>query len=250
MSEHDRAMRIAHLPLLNGGYAWQGDMRWCAQRHPFTLSTRLGRNSMVFANRQDAGRQLAKTVAELELHDPIIAALPRGGVPVGRPIAELLQAPLTILMVRKLGVPGHEEFAFGALGEDGTIVIDQETVRRIGLTAETIEMVRAHEHHELRRRAAAYGIVAPVDLTDRTVVIVDDGMATGSTMQAAVSVAHHRGAARIIVAVPVAAREAIASLAGRAEVVALDVPPNFGAVGAFYEEFTQVSDDEVIATLA
>lgn len=205
---------------------------------------------MLFANRDDAGQQLAQRLGEQALENPIIAALPRGGVPVARPCADALKAPLTVLMVRKLGVPGHAEFAFGAIGEDGTVVTDQETVRRLGLTPDAIDTVRAREQRELARRAAAYGVIQPLDLKGRTVVIIDDGMATGSTMHAAVSVAQHRGAARIIVAVPVAAREAVESFAGKAEVVTIEIPPYFGAVGSFYETFTQVSDDEVIAALA
>jgi putative phosphoribosyl transferase len=204
---------------------------------------------MLFADRHAAGEELAKTLRALSLDDPIIAALPRGGVPVARPVADALAAPLMVLMVRKLGVPGHEEFAFGALGEDGTMVTNPETVRRAQLTPEMIESVRRREHGELERRAGIYRISEPIDVRDRTVVIVDDGMATGSTMQAAVDVARHRGARRIIVAVPVAAHEAAASLAKSAEVVVLDTPADFGSVGSFYRIFTQVSDAEVLAAL-
>lgn len=205
---------------------------------------------MVFADRHEAGEQLAQALRVGTQDDPVIAALPRGGVPVARPVADALGAPLTLIMVRKLGVPGHEEYAFGALGEDGTMVIDRETITQLGLTPEAIETVRQREHRELQRRAVAYGIQTPVDFRDRTVVIVDDGMATGSTMHAAVDVAKHRGARRIIVAVPVAAREAAASFAGVADVVTLQTPRYFGAVGSFYEAFPQVTDAEVIAALA
>jgi putative phosphoribosyl transferase len=203
---------------------------------------------MVFADRAEAGEKLAAALLTLPLAAPVIAALPRGGVPVARPIADALGAPLTLLMVRKLGVPGHEEFAFGALGEDGIVITDAETVAHAGLTEEMIESIRAREQDELERRAATYG-AAPVVLTGRTVVIVDDGMATGSTMHAAVDVAHHRGATRIVIAVPVAAREAVESFMGQAEVVTLETPAYFGAVGSFYELFTQVTDAEVVDLL-
>lgn len=204
---------------------------------------------MVFADRAEAGQELVAALLAVPIDHPVIAALPRGGVPVARPIADALDAPLTLLMVRKLGVPGHEEFAFGAIGEDGTVVTDSGTVARAGLSADVVASIVDRERAELERRAASYGHTTPIPLNDRTVVIVDDGMATGSTMRAAVDVARHRGAARVIVAVPVAAREAVAAFSGTAEVVTLETPAFFGAVGSFYEVFTQVSDAEVIALL-
>jgi predicted phosphoribosyltransferase len=170
-------------------------------------------------------------------------------VPVALPVAQLLDAPLTLIMVRKLGVPGHEEYAFGAIGEDGSLVLDEATVRAVGLDESAIEQVKSREEGELKRRALAYGIPAPLDFAGRTVIIVDDGLATGATMRAAVDVARHRGASQIVVAVPVAASAPARDLESRAQVVALETPPGFRAVGLHYREFPQVSDDEVTRAL-
>jgi predicted phosphoribosyltransferase len=204
---------------------------------------------MPFEDRANAGAQLAEALLPWKDTRPIVAALPRGGVPVAIPVAESLKAPLTLIMVRKLGVPGHEEFAFGAIGEDGTVVVDEETVRAVGLSAQSIADVQAREGRELERRAHTYGVGTPLDFTGRTIIIVDDGLATGATMRAAVDVAHHRGAADVVVAVPVASREAAQSLAGSAHVIALQTPPDFRAVGVHYDSFPQVSDQEVTAAL-
>jgi predicted phosphoribosyltransferase len=152
-------------------------------------------------------------------------------------------------MVRKLGVPGHEEYAFGAIGEDGALVLDQATVQAVGLDDSTIAEVRTRETRELKRRALAYGIHAPMDFAGRTVIIVDDGLATGATMRAAVDVARHRGASQIVVAVPVAAAAPAREIESRAQVVALETPPGFRAVGMHYREFPQVSDDDVTRAL-
>ena len=204
---------------------------------------------MPFRDRANAGEQLAQALLPWKDARPIVAALPRGGVPVAIPVAEALRAPLTLIMVRKLGVPGHEEFAFGAIGEDGTVIVDEETIRALGLTERAIADVQARESRELERRAHAYGLHTPMDFTGRTVIIVDDGLATGATMRAAVDVARHRGAADVIAAVPVASHEAAQSLAGSAHVVALQTPPDFRAVGVHYDSFPQVSDQEVTAAL-
>ncbi len=204
---------------------------------------------MPFKDRASAGAQLAQALLPWKDAEPIIAALPRGGVPVAVPVAKLLEAQLTLIMVRKLGVPGHEEFAFGAIGEDGTVILDHETIRAIGLDEESIADVQAREKLELMRRAHEYGMTTPVDFAGRTVIIVDDGLATGATMRAAVDVARHRGAADVIAAVPVASREAANSLADQAQVIALDLPRDFRAVGVQYETFPQVSDQEVTAAL-
>jgi putative phosphoribosyl transferase len=206
---------------------------------------------MRFRDRRDAGRQLAAAVQSLAAEGPIIAALPRGGVPVAVEVARALQAPLTLILVRKLGVPGHAEFAFGAIGEDGTCVVDEDVIEHLGLIPQDIEGVQRREETELRRRARVYGVDHAMDFTDRTVVIVDDGMATGSTMAAAVQVARHRGARRVVVALPVAARQAVESLREQADAVhVLDMPLDFRAVGEHYLDFTQVTDAQVRAALA
>jgi len=206
---------------------------------------------MRFRDRQDAGRQLAEAAQAFATELPIIAALPRGGAPVAVEVARALDAPLTLILVRKLGVPGHAEYAFGAIGEDGTAVVDSAVVQHLGLTPREIADVQHREEGELQRRANAYGMDHPLDFTDRTVMIVDDGMATGSTMAAAVKVAHHRGARRVIVALPVAAHQAVESMREQADaVICLHTPMDFRAVGEHYLDFTQVSDAQVRAALS
>lgn len=211
----------------------------------------LGVMGMRFRDRRDAGRQLAEVVLPMAAEAPIIAALPRGGVPVAAEVARELDAPLTLILVRKLGVPGHAEFAFGAIGEDGTCVVDDGVIRQLGLSSQDIEGVQRREQAELQRRAREYGMDHPLDFTDRTVMIVDDGMATGSTMAAAVQVARHRGARRVIVAVPVAAQDAVQVMRQQADAVhCLSTPTTFRAVGEHYVDFAQVSDAQVRTALA
>ncbi len=206
---------------------------------------------MVFVDRRDAGRRLADLLAPFARERPIVLALPRGGVPVAVEVARALDAPLDVLAVRKLGAPENPEFAIGAVAEDGTGVVAAE-IARMGISQEEIDRILAREGHELRRRMALFRTGrAPRDLTGLTVIIVDDGMATGLTDLAAVRAVRARGAARIVVAVPVASREAIAMLRQEAdEVVSHSVPTHFLGVGRWYRDFRQVSDDEVLALLA
>lgn len=202
----------------------------------------------MFQDRDDAGRQLADAVRGVITPDTLIAALPRGGVPVARHIAQSCGRPFSTILVRKLGVPGNEEFAFGAIAPGGVRVIDADTVDRIGLTPTLIDAVIAREEGELARRMARFPHWEPTAIHGHPVLIVDDGIATGATALAAVRAAQAMGATAVIVAAPVASQQAVRALedAG-ARVVTLDIPEFFGAVGAFYADFTQVSDEEVIA---
>ena len=203
-----------------------------------------------FHDRHDAGRRLGERLASLaSLADeaPVVLGLTRGGVPVAYEVARVLEAPLDFVVVRKLGVPWHRELAFGALGEDGARFVNSALVARLGLEPKAISDVAARESDELNRRVAAYRRVrSEVDVTGRTVVVVDDGLATGASAKVACDVARARGARRVLVAVPVASRDACEELASYAdEVVCLLVPSDFSAVGEFYEDFEQTDDREV-----
>jgi predicted phosphoribosyltransferase len=205
-----------------------------------------------FRDRQEAGQLLAAQVDALELRDPIVVALPRGGVPVARQIADRLGAPLDIFGVRKLAHPGHPEVAFGAIAEDGTRLIDPEAAQVLGLVGGDIEVVTELERAELRRRIALYrhGRPAP-PVHGRSVVIVDDGVATGLTDAAAIRAVRRLGARQIVLAVPVCSASAMEFLQGDADtVVTLRIPTHFRGVGDSYLDFAQVSDQEVIDALA
>jgi putative phosphoribosyl transferase len=207
---------------------------------------------MLFEDRREAGRALATQLAALAREHPVVVALPRGGVPVGIEVARALGLPLDVLAVRKLGAPGDPELAVGAIAEDGSAVIDADTARLVGMTPELLEATLAREARELRRRVARYRAGrAPADVHGRTVLVVDDGMATGMTDLAAVRALRARGAKRIVVAVPVAGGEAVALVAEEAdEVVCHSIPHDFLSVGHWYRDFSPVSDDEVLALLA
>lgn len=179
-------------------------------------------------------------------------ALPRGGVPVAHEVAQALGAPLDIALVRKLGAPSRPELGIGALGEDGTAVLDGETIAALGVTRAQIETVVAHEADELERRRRLYrGDTTPVDVDQRTVVLVDDGIATGVTAIAATRMLVTRGAIRVVTAVPVCPAVAVHRLRDRlGELVYLESPRHFGGVGAWYDDFTQTSDAEVVELLS
>jgi len=206
---------------------------------------------MRFHDRRDAGRILAGRLAGMGIDDPVVVALPRGGVPVGYEVARVLGAPLDIALVRKIGAPGQPELGIGALGEDGTVILDSETIAALAVTRGQIERLVERESAELERRRRLYrGDLPPLDIAGRTVVLVDDGLATGVSATAAADVLRARGVARLIAAVPVCPLGARRRLAGRlGEIVAIEQPPRFGGVGAWYEDFAQTSDREVVALL-
>ncbi|MGZ4306574.1 MAG: phosphoribosyltransferase, partial [Solirubrobacteraceae bacterium] len=182
---------------------------------------------MEFVDRRDAGRRLATQLLALAQERPVVIALPRGGVPVAFEVARALDAPLDVLAVRKLGAPGNPEFGVGAIAEDGTALLNAATATRVGMTQRDLELTVERELRELRRRVERYRDGrAPLDLRDRTVIVVDDGLATGLTDLAAVRALRTRGAARIVVAVPVGAREAVALVGEEADDVVCHTIPH------------------------
>ena len=207
---------------------------------------------MAFDDRIEAGRRLAARLAHLRGEpDLVVVGLPRGGVPVASEVATALGAPLDVIVVRKLGVPYHPELGLGAIGEDGVRVINDEVVRMTRVSAKDIERVEASERAELERRARRFrGDRVRMPLNGKTVVVVDDGVATGSTAKAACQVARAEGATRVILAVPVAPDDWTRRLAGAADqFVAVETPWAFHAVGQFYRDFSQTTDDEVVRLL-
>ncbi|MFD5899409.1 phosphoribosyltransferase family protein [Streptomyces sp. NPDC060366] len=207
---------------------------------------------MLFMDRRDAGRQLAGSLRHLEGTEVVVVGLPRGGVPVAAAVAEALNAPLDVCLVRKLGVPFHSELGMGAIGEGGVRVINDDVVRMTGVTEDELAGVEAHEREVLDSRARRYrGGRAPIGLEGRTVLVVDDGVATGSTARAACRIARARGAARIVLAVPVAPRDWTERMGSDADdYVCPYTPRDFYAIGQFYVDFAQTDDDEVVACLA
>ncbi|MFJ1269728.1 phosphoribosyltransferase [Legionella lytica] len=204
---------------------------------------------MNYANRQQAGQVLADL-----LHDyagkehSIILALPRGGVPVAYEIAVKLSLPMDIFIVRKLGVPGHEEYAMGAIASGGVVVFNEEVVQGLHINSDAIEDVLQKEERELERREQVYRAnKAMLQLSEKTVILVDDGIATGYTMRAAIAALKQQNPAELIVAVPVAARSTCAEMADLVNKIICPLQPaNFYAVGLWYDDFSQTSDEEVM----
>ena len=211
------------------------------------------RKTLTFADRFEAGRQLAERLGRLDLQAPLVFGLPRGGVAVAAEIAKALGAPLDVVLVRKIGAPGQPELAIGAVadGDEPEIVLNGEIVHALGLDEAYIAAAAKRELSLIARRRRAWADLRPgVSPAGRTAVVVDDGVATGMTMQAALRHLRHSGPARLVAAVPVASREAVRMLEGEADgVVCLAAPRRFGSVGAFYESFLQVTDEEVSALL-
>lgn len=207
---------------------------------------------MLFTDRTDAGRRLAAALRHLERRDPVVLGLPRGGVPVAYEVAQALGAPLDVIVVRKLGVPYHPELGFGAIGEGGVRVISDEIVRHAGVREKDLAAVERTEEAELVRRAGAYRKGRPrLPLRGRPVIVVDDGIATGATARAACRVVKAQGAAHVVLAVPVASPDVVARLREDVdEVVCLSTPSLFSAVGEWYRDFSQTSDEEVVGLLA
>jgi putative phosphoribosyl transferase len=205
----------------------------------------------VFRDRIDAGRQLAALLSHLRDQNVVVVGLPRGGVPVAEQVALALNASLDVILVRKLGVPFQPELAMGAIGEGGTRFVDHDIVHRARVSSEELSAVEARERSELERRARLYRTDRfRIPLTGRVVVVVDDGIATGSTAKASCAVARAAGARRVVLAVPVAPPDWTRRLAGAAdEYICVSSPRSFSAVGQFYGDFGQTSDDEVTACL-
>jgi putative phosphoribosyl transferase len=208
-------------------------------------------NRSTFGDRREAGRMLAARLLEYDLDEPVVVALPRGGVPVAFEVASALGAPLDIGLVRKLGHPNQPELGLGAIGEDGTVVLDDRAMEAFGITRAQIDPIAAREAAELDRRRRLYrGDRPPVPIRGRTAVVVDDGIATGVTASAASRVLKAQGAARVVLAVPVCPEGTAERIDGDIdEVVSLAAPRHFSSVGSWYEDFSQTSDDEVVALL-
>jgi putative phosphoribosyl transferase len=207
---------------------------------------------MIFRNRADAGRALARRLGNYANRpDVLVLALPRGGVPVAYEVARVLNVPLDVFLVRKLGVPGQEELAMGAIATGGVRVLNEDVVRTLQIPDEIIESVAESQWRELERRERSYRDDRPLpEMQGRTVILIDDGLATGSTMRAAVAALRQQGPARIVVAVPVAARATCKEFSDEVdEVVCVQTPEPFYAVGSWYDDFTQTSDAEVHALL-
>ncbi|MGA7853812.1 MAG: phosphoribosyltransferase [Candidatus Acidiferrales bacterium] len=203
---------------------------------------------MIFTNRSEAGQRLAQQLNKYaNRHDVIVLGVPRGGVPVAFEIATALGAPLDVFVLRKLGVPGHEELAFGAIGSGGVRVLDPELIQVLGLSPLDIELVTAAEKQELKRRERAYrGGCPPLDVKGWTVILVDDGIATGSSIRAAIRALRQMSPARLVVATPVAPASTCNRLRPEVdELVCVETPEHFYGVGQFYDDFSQVSDEEV-----
>jgi len=206
---------------------------------------------MRFRDRRHAGKLLAVAVEELELDRPIVIGLPRGGVPVAAEVAARLRAPLEVWVVRKLGVPFQPELGMGAIAEGPSLVLDRDMVGGLGISNPEVMRVVRREADEVRRRVTLFRGDRPApDVRGRTVVLVDDGIATGGTARAAVRALRKRGAARIVLAVPVGAPETLDTLGREADdVVCLHAPVSLHAIGLWYEDFEQVGNDEVVALL-
>ncbi|SCY72387.1 Predicted phosphoribosyltransferase [Streptomyces sp. 136MFCol5.1] len=206
---------------------------------------------MLFTDRTDAGQRLAEALRHLAGEKPVVLGLPRGGVPVAAAVATALGAPLDVIVVRKLGVPYHRELAFGAIGEGGVRVINDDVVRRGGLSPSDIATVERAEQTALVRQAEQFRDDRPrLALDGRTAIVIDDGVATGATASAACQVVRAQGAARVVLAVPVAPADTVAWLRTQVdEVVCLSTPVLFSAVGEWYRDFSQTSDEEVISLL-
>ena len=209
---------------------------------------------MLFEDRRDAGRQLGLRLREFALPGPVVLALPRGGVPVAAEVAALLDAPLDLVLVRKIGAPGHEELAAGAVvdGAQPGLVLNPDIVRDLGIDEAYLAAEQTRQLREIERRRALYLADRPRPaLAGRTAIVVDDGIATGATVRAALHAVRRAGPATLILAVPVAAASVLRRLAAEADrIVCLHAPGDLMAVGQFYRDFHQLDDAEVVAALA
>jgi predicted phosphoribosyltransferase len=212
------------------------------------------RDGCSFEDRRAAGRRLAGALQRFKDKDPVVLALPRGGVPVAFEIAKALEAPLDVLLVRKIGAPGHEELALGAVvdGLHPQMVLNEEIIELAPPPAGYIERAKREQLAEIERRRHLYrGDEAPIEVAARTVIVIDDGIATGATVKAALRGLRRNGPRQIVLAVPVAPEESLRDLAGECdELICLSSPSPFFAVGAHYEDFSQTTDEEVITLLS
>lgn len=207
---------------------------------------------MSFADRHSAGEELGRAVARLDPQEPVVLGLPRGGVPVAYEVARVLGCPMDVLVVRKIGVPLQPELAMGSVGEGGVVVRNEEVIRLARVDDEAFERVLESERRELESRLGMYRSEAPpIDVEGRTVVVVDDGLATGSTARAGLQVVKERDPREVWLAVPVAPADTAGDMESLADrVVTLQTPRRFGAVGAWYRDFSQTSDQEVRSLLS
>lgn len=207
----------------------------------------------MFRDREEAGRRLAERLRALDLPRPLVLALPRGGVPVAYEVATALQAPLDLVLVRKIGVPFQPELALGAVvdGDTPEIVVNEDIARALGISEDEIARAAAREIAEIERRRRIYlRGRAPLPVAGRTAIVVDDGIATGATVRAALQALRRRDPERLVLAIPVAPPDTVAALrAVTDEIICLEMPHHFTAVGAYYGDFAQLSDAEVIALL-
>lgn len=208
-------------------------------------------DSLPFVDRTDAGKRLARLLTERDITADLVLGIPRGGLPVARVVADTLDTPLDVIVARKIGAPTNPELAIGAVAADGSRWLNDALITQLGVSEEYVESQAARETTAAREKRDRYrGKHDPLDLTGKTTLLVDDGIATGATTIACVGLARGAGASRVLVAVPVAPPEAISDLLEVAEdVIALESPTNFGAVGRFYRSFEQVQDDEAITYL-
>lgn len=206
---------------------------------------------MIFKNRVSAGKQLAEMLLPLASKDLIVLGLPRGGVPVAYEVAKRLNKPLDVIIVRKLGVPWQPELAFGAVSENDIVYLNESVITDLGISKEDQAQVLAEEKEEVAKRQHRFrGNRAPLDITNRSVVIVDDGIATGATAQAACQVATKQGAKEVLIATPVATKESLRKLSAiTSQSFVIDTPDDFFAVGQWYEDFLTVTDEEVQSIL-
>lgn len=205
-----------------------------------------------YADRADAGRQLGAAVEHLRSQNPVVVGLPRGGVVVAAEVADAIDAPLDVIIVRKLGAPGQPELGLGAIAEGGVLLLNKRLMRQVGVSKARLQSTIDAATEELNRRLERYrGAADPVEIAGRTVILVDDGLATGSTARAAIGALQHLGAAEIHVAVPVGAPSTVRELQDVADsVTCLTAPFMLSSVGQHYADFTQTTDDEVVRLLA
>jgi len=205
----------------------------------------------MFQNRTDAGRQLADLLDDHDVEADVVLGIPRGGLPVARPVADALDAPLDVIVASKIGAPDNPELAIGAVASDGSVWRNDDLINRLGVAEEYVERERQSEAEAAREKLERYRRTDdPPDLEGKRVVVVDDGLATGATTTAALRQVREAGASRIVLAVPVGSPDSVERLQSEAdEVVVLETPPHFSAVGQFYESFAQVSDEEAMEYL-